>query len=535
MEKRSSIQGSASDAHKGRRNLTLRHILLCSALLVILLGPSLAPTVHATGSTDGLINTPSEYDWPAFQHDATHSGYTLSPAPFTNHKLATGSVRGVVRASISAAAPYLYAVGATFIYALNASDLSQVWAAKIGSDLASTPAVLAGNVYVGSSDGNLWSLTAVGLNVNWKFHTGGPVLSSPAVDNGRLFVGSDDMNVYAISPSGQLIWSHATGGKVRSSPAVSGGVVAVGSDDGNLYLLDETNGNLIFSIPTDGAIESSPNFAGNVVYVGSNDTNIYAINTSTGHVIWQTPTKGAVIGSPVSTRDGRVLVGSLDGKLYSIFASDGQISWQRSTGAISSAVALAEGVNTNKGFAFDDLAYVSTLSGFVYGIESDTGNIIWKLQLAGPVRAGPTIAYTKLYVGDSTGETWELGSLRFATPVNTFDQSGQITSTFSSGSVITFGANAAWGKYGIRSVVNLTVTPPGRNAIPLLANASMIFFPAQNVNYNFYYTWKTAGLKLGPGTYNVAVSIADGHSKTGSPNPRPIGYVNFKTTFTISN
>ncbi len=448
---------------------------------------------------------------------------------------------------MAASSPYLYAVGSTFVYALNTSSLAQVWKVKIASppaaaNLASSPAVSGGSVYVGSSDGKLWSLDALTGALNWKYTTSGPIYSSPVVGNGLVIFGSDDGNVYAVSTStGQEVWSFQTGGKVRSSPSVSAGVVAVGSDDAVLYLINENTGGQIRNATLGGPIESSPNFAGNTVYIGSNDTNIYAVNVNNAEIMWQRPTGAAVIGSPVSTRDGRVIVGSLDGNLYSIDASNGQIQWTNNIGPIYAPVSLGEGVDTHLGLAFDDLAYVSTLGGgtngtgspSVYGIESDTGTIIWSKVLSGPVIDAPILAYTKLYVGDSSGTIYEIGALQFATPVNTFDQSGQIQGFFEEDAVITFGANVAWGKFGIQSDVNLTVKPPGQNPIPLLSNVSMFFVPGQNFSYNFYYTWDTSNLNLAPGTYKVSVSVADAHSKAGSPNPRPVGFVNFKTTFTI--
>src|SRR5438067_626891 len=132
------------------------------------------------------------------------------------------------------------------------------------------------------------------------------------------------------------------------------------------------------------------------------------------------------------------------------------------------------------------------------------------MVLLGAARGPPILAYTKLYVGDATGTVYEVGALRFATAVNTYDRSGVVASkTFPSSGTILFGANAAWGKFGIQSDVNLTVTGPGKSKQELLSNQSMAFLPAQNVNYNFFFKWNYTGVP--PGTYRVSVSIADAH------------------------
>src|SRR5512146_1658457 len=57
--------------------------------------------------------------------------------------------------------------------------------------------------------------------VKWKFHTSGRVISSPAVVNGVVYVGSTDCNLYAIDlASGTQKWKFETKGWVVSSAAV---------------------------------------------------------------------------------------------------------------------------------------------------------------------------------------------------------------------------------------------------------------------------------------------------------------------------
>ena len=70
----------------------------------------------------------------------------------------------------------------------------------------------------------------------WKYTTGNFVWSSPAVANGVVYVGSDDGNLYTLNASsGALLWQYQAGCLVRSSPAVANGVVYVGCYDYNVY------------------------------------------------------------------------------------------------------------------------------------------------------------------------------------------------------------------------------------------------------------------------------------------------------------
>jgi outer membrane protein assembly factor BamB len=72
-------------------------------------------------------------------------------------------------------------------------------------------------------------------DVQWKFHTAGRVISSPAVVNGVVYVGSTDCNLYAMDArSGAQKWKFETKGWVVSSPAVDSGTVYFESYDSNI-------------------------------------------------------------------------------------------------------------------------------------------------------------------------------------------------------------------------------------------------------------------------------------------------------------
>jgi hypothetical protein len=113
--------------------------------------------------------------------------------------------------------------------------------------------------------------------------------SSPAVVGGFVFVGSSDHNVYCLNANtGARVWNCTTGGSVSSSPAVVGGFVFVGSGDGKVYCLNATTGAKVWSYQTGGSV-SSPAAVNGVVYAGSGDGKIYAFSTpavrSTGGVV----------------------------------------------------------------------------------------------------------------------------------------------------------------------------------------------------------------------------------------------------------
>jgi len=88
------------------------------------------------------------------------------------------------------------------------SEGEEIWSFETGGEVVSSPTVVDGTVYVGSSDGNLYSIDAGTGDEVWSFETDGTV-SSPIVVDGTLYVGSDALYALDIE-SGEEVWRFET-------------------------------------------------------------------------------------------------------------------------------------------------------------------------------------------------------------------------------------------------------------------------------------------------------------------------------------
>ncbi len=202
------------------------------------------------------------------------------------------------------------------MYCLNATTGEAFWGVAItGGYITSSPAVVGGLVFVGSTDGRVYCRNASNGDSVWSYQTGSAVHSAPAVVAGRLYVGSVDKKVYCLNAtSGAPIWNFTTGGDVDSSLAVANGRVYVGSYDSRVYCLDAASGALVWSYLTGDMIWwSSPAVASGLIYIGSNDTRVYCLNATTGSLVWSYKTGGATHSPAVV---GALFVGSTDGHIY---------------------------------------------------------------------------------------------------------------------------------------------------------------------------------------------------------------------------
>jgi glucose dehydrogenase len=95
----------------------------------------------------------------------------------------------------------------------------------------------------GSVSGNLPEK----LSLVWRFKAAGEVKSSPAIVDGRVYFGSSDKHVYALDvQTGKQVWSAILDDMVEASPIVVENVVYIGTLAGTLYALGAGSGSSLW-------------------------------------------------------------------------------------------------------------------------------------------------------------------------------------------------------------------------------------------------------------------------------------------------
>ena len=314
------------------------------------------------------------------------------------------------------------------VYALNAGTGAKLWNYATGGFVFPSPAVSNGLVYFGSYDSNDYAVNAsTGATVWISTPNGGDgefVICSPTVVNGVMYVGDTFGTLFALNAStGAVLWGGGVGGTgviEESSPAVSNGVVYVGLTDGQLEALNTSTGTVLWSYASGGSVESSPAVSNGVVYVGSGDHSVYALNASTGAKLWSYTTGSLVTSSP-AVANGVVYIGSYDKNVYALNASTGAKLWSFATGAaVESSPAVANGV-----------VYIGSDDDSVYALNASTGAKLWSYATGGPVTSSPTIVDGVLYV--SAGNTYA-----FSVGADLFLRINPSTTTVHQGDLLTY-------------------------------------------------------------------------------------------------
>jgi outer membrane protein assembly factor BamB len=175
------------------------------------------------------------------------------------------------------------------VYAMRARDGHVRWAYRAGGAVKAGLAYNKGLLYFGDYSGAVTAIRVKNGSRAWSTGTRGRTLgrsgnfySTPAVAFGRVFLGNTDGRVYSFAArTGQLAWSHSTGAFVYASPAVARvpgtkPSVYIGSYDGRFYALDARSGDTIWKHNAGGKISGGATVVGRVVYF----SNLGAKSTS---------------------------------------------------------------------------------------------------------------------------------------------------------------------------------------------------------------------------------------------------------------
>ena len=169
----------------------------------------------------------------------------------------------------------------------------------------STPLVLDGVVYAGSSDGGFYALDAATGERQWRFEAGTPIFSAIGhIGGDTLSFGGMDGSIVLFDRAARraLVRVHAAG-PIVTTPVVVGRRLVAGSRDYQLYGFDLADTTRVWKYSYWFSwVESTPAVKGNTIWVGSSDfRRVTAFDAATGRPRWSTDVRGMTWGTPVVT------------------------------------------------------------------------------------------------------------------------------------------------------------------------------------------------------------------------------------------
>jgi len=168
------------------------------------------------------------------------------------------------------------------------TESDEIWRYDVGGGIFEAPTLYYDRIFVGTSNGNFFSLMADdGENERqWGFY--GDIWGSAAAGDNYVYIGTRNHRVYCLDPfNGEIRWSYDTDGNVDASCALTEDHVyaASSSNAWELFCFDRREGTVVWSDDTYAYMESSPALVGGVLYVGDtsgDDDYLVAVTSGSG-------------------------------------------------------------------------------------------------------------------------------------------------------------------------------------------------------------------------------------------------------------
>jgi len=270
-------------------------------------------------------------------------------------------------------------------------------------------------IFLGNHRGTFTTLNS-GAGELYRFSAYGALQSTPTLDSEGKFVyfGSDSGIVYALSAEqGRMRWQANVGGSVRQTPVIYQDAVYVVTENDKVVALSLDRGELLWRYQREGVEGLSlEGHAGILLYqhklfTAFTDGAVVAFKASDGEVLWELdtsrdveePEQGLPRWLDVDTTpivfDGQLCAASLSAGLYGIDVESGNLLWRDSVLANISAMTQVEGTSW---------LILSSAEQGVLAYDLQTKDTQWQHTVNGaPTQAAVDVEDSLVLVGESNG------------------------------------------------------------------------------------------------------------------------------------
>lgn len=342
-------------------------------------------------------------DWPQFHGNQAQSGYVPGELPDRLEPVWRFNTGAPVKSSPAIVKGRVYAGSSDqHLYAIEADTGKQAWAKLLDDEIEASPAVIDNTVYVGTLKGTLYALDADSGAEKWKFSTGDKITGGVnwfKDSNGQLhlLVGSYDAILYCMNArTGSPAWTYETGNYINGSPAVGEKYCVFGGCDAVIHLLSLADGTKAGEIDTEVYIAASAALDQNSVYIGNYDGELIRASLSDQKTLWRYQAdKGPFISSPAVTSDV-VVIGGGDMNVHCIDSKTGKGRWTYKTlNAVDSSLVIVS-----------DRVLAAGQDGRLYLLNLADGELIWSYETGRSITSSPAVSDGMVVVGCDDGRIY---------------------------------------------------------------------------------------------------------------------------------
>ena len=145
------------------------------------------------------------------------------------------------------------------------------------------------------------------------------------------------------------------------------------------------------------AVHSSPAIYKDYVYFISSEGILKAIDIETGEEEWDLDLEAKTNSSPI-VHSNRLYVGTEDG-IKAVNINSHKIIWDYDCGNVESTP-----------FFEDDVIYVGSDNGHLYGFDKEDGDVVFNKKLDGELKSSPIVVDDSVYIGSTNGKIYSIGT-----------------------------------------------------------------------------------------------------------------------------
>lgn len=295
------------------------------------------------------------------------------------------------------------------VQATNKNTGDVVWSKQLKTNIVSGPSIGEGYVAVGTSRSTVVLLNQENGRKIKQLKVSSDALSKPLITANNVIIKTIDGNLYAFDlKTGKKQWSSEHGApnlilKASASPVLMGKLVLVGFSDGKLDAVDAQTGHQVWQKSIAFAsgfsdverlvdIDADPIVQGNLVYLASYQGYVGALSLASGEFIWRKP---ASVYQNLTIDNDTLYMTDSDDVIWAYDNQNGHVKWKQNA---FKARGLTEPVLVGQYLVVGDK------TGYLHVLSTQTGDLMGRLRLSGPVDTSLTVSGKNIYVMTANGK-----------------------------------------------------------------------------------------------------------------------------------
>jgi len=297
-----------------------------------------------------------------------------------------------------------------FLYAYDAETGDRLWEfCQTGAPIL-TPAVFGDTVYVGTTEGKIYSLSLADGETRGRFEVGSGASSPMTISQGKLLFGTQDGRLQVLDANfaerksiklAERSLREPEFGNIWDAPAVDDGMLFVSATGTYLFAVSLKDYEVVWKLPIPyeelymHRVSSRVSTVGNTVLFARDLQTLACVEKQTGRTKWSLQLPRPFIGDFCSD-ESKVYIPSQDGHVMAVELQSGDIQWRFKAGQTPGSPAV-------------DLkrVYFGTMEGStIHALNKDTGEQVWALELGASFVEGPVVSNSTLFLVSTRGDLY---------------------------------------------------------------------------------------------------------------------------------